>query len=180
MKHLILAKRYVIAALANIPPEKHHDIYDQLGMLKKVLTEHPEVDKIITSEIVRKQEKIEFISELVEKLDNKDFWVQFFKVLILKNRCSLIKVCLDEFEVILCQYLKMKHINLVMAHTPDSETLATLTSELEKILNCKAIIQIEIDEQILGGFIASTEDLVIDASIRTSLFRFSRKREKWY
>lgn len=180
MKHLILAKRYVLAALANLPQEKHQVIYDQLEMMRKVLTDHPEVDKIITSEIVKKPQKIEFISSLLENLENKDFWVQFFKVLILKNRCSLIKVCLNEFEVLLCERLRLKHIKLTVAHTPDSETLAVLATELEKILKCKAIFQIEIDEQILGGFIASTADQVIDASIRTSLLRFSRKREKWY
>ena len=180
MKHLTLAKRYVSAALSNLTSDKHQKIYEQLELMRKVLTEHPEVNKIITSKIIKKPRKIEFVSTLVENLENKDFWVQFFTVLILKNRCSLITVCLSEFEDLLCEYLKLKHIRLTLAHEADSETLAVLKKEIEKILNCTAIIRIESDREILGGFIARTSDKVIDASIRTSLMRFSRKREKWY
>lgn len=180
MKNLILAKRYVSAALLNLPKEKHQIIYDQLEMMRQVMTEHPDVDKIICSEIVKKARKIEFIASLLDGQENKDFWVQFFTVLILKNRSTLIKVCLSEFETLLCEALCLSHIRLTLAHTPDSETLEAIKKEVESILKCKAIFTIDLDKEIIGGFIAYTADKMIDASIRTSLQRFSRKRTKWY
>jgi len=179
VKHLTLAKRYVKAALEHLPAESYQEAYHQCILMKRVITRNPEIIGIITSGIVKKQRKIEFISSLIEEMANRDFWIHLLTVLIMKNRCGLVEVVLNEFENQLNICLNQKRIKLVFAHKPDGKTLDAVKHEIEKILNCKVVCEVMIDVSIVGGFIAKSDQEMIDASLLTSLHRFSRNRQKW-
>jgi F-type H+-transporting ATPase subunit delta len=180
VKELLLTKRYVSAALANLPRDQHQQIYDQLQMMKDVMTANPEVYQILSSQIVKKEIKIEFVEELLSAFPNKDFWMKFFSVLIWNNRSNLIRRIFVEIEQSLNASLRIEHVKLVLAHNPDAETLSAISAEVEHLIDRKPIWDISIDKSILGGFIATTSQKIIDASIQTSLYRFCRRRAKWY
>jgi len=179
VKEITLANRYVYAALHTLTPEQHKEIYTQLAYLRALMVDEPEVHKILSSAVIHKDKKLALISSLMSDFPQSDFWVRFFDVLIEKNRSNLIKIVLSEFEDALNKEMNQKHVKLEMAHTPDEQTLQLIKGSLEKKLKCNTIIKVQINKDILGGFIATTDGFVIDASVLTSLTRFCSKRQKW-
>jgi len=179
VKHITLAKRYVFAALQCTTPDKHKDIYQELGYLRGLIVDEPEVYKILSSQQIHKDKKLAMIETLMADAADSDFWVRLFDVLIEANRSNLIKTVLSEFEDVLNVEMNQKHVKLEMAHQPDPETLQLIKTALEKKLKCTAIIDVQINKDILGGFIAIADGYIIDASVLTSLNRFTNRREKW-
>jgi len=179
VKHITLAKRYVYAALKCITPDKHKVIYNELDYLRKLIISEPEVYKILSSQQIHKDKKLAMIESLMADAADSNFWISLFDILIEANRSNLIKTVLTEFEDVLNVEMNQKHVKLEMAHQPDPETLQLIKAALEKKLNCTAIIDVHINKDILGGFIAIADGYIIDASVLTSLNRFTNKREKW-
>ena len=174
MKDIIIAKRYASAALKSLNTNKYIEILDQLYYIKMVFTENPKAIKILTSKIIRKEHKVSLIKSVTEEIKNKDFWQQMFFVLIKKNRIDLLELFFGELEKSLFQVLNQEQINLIFARQQEKETIDNIKKSIEKILNKKVIYNIQIDEELIGGFVAKSRNKVIDASIRSNLNRFAK------
>jgi len=179
VKHITLARRYVYAALQCTTPDKHKDIYQELDYLRSLIVNEPEVYKILSSQQIHKDKKLAMIEALMSDAADSNFWISLFDILIEANRSNLIKTVLTEFEDVLNVEMNQKHVRLEMAHQPDEETLQLIKVALEKKLKCTALLNVVINKDILGGFIAIADGYIIDASVLTSLNRFTNKREKW-
>jgi len=179
VKEITLAKRYVYAALRTLSPEQHKEIYTQLSYLRNLIVDEPEIYKLLTSALIHKDKRLAMISSLMSDFADSKFWISFFDVLIEKNRANLIKTVLSEFENILNIEMNQKFVTLEMAHEPDEQTLQLIKTALENKLKSTVIIDVQINKEILGGFIAIADGHLIDASVLTSLKRFSSRRQKW-
>lgn len=178
MKYILISKRYAAAAIQSLDSEKLPEILNQIYSMKKTVKDNPEIRKIFSSAIVQKTKKIEFLNSLTENMENQDFWNHLLTVLIYKNRGNILEVFLNEFEKMLDAVLKQKHVRLLLAHEHDQETLDLIKNEIEKTLNSRVVCDVQIDKSIIGGFIASTEGQIIDASIRSNLNRFAKTISK--
>ena len=178
MRKSTIAKRYANAAILNITHDKYEEVLQQLHNMKRLIKETPEVISIIVSAMVHRDEKIGLINALFENVDNKDFWAQMFKVLILKKRSNIINEFLFEFEQLLDKAINQKNVKLQLAFEHDEETLNVIKKEVGKILNCKVNFTVHIDKDIIAGFIAMSDTKYIDASLRTNIERFAIKRKK--
>ncbi|MDR3627684.1 MAG: ATP synthase F1 subunit delta, partial [Ignavibacteriaceae bacterium] len=93
----------------------------------------------------------------------------FLKFLVDKNRESLL-------EIIVKIFLELKDeqdgIVTVEVRAPESftgEQLEKFKGNLEKTLNKKVRLNLKIDSDIIGGFIAKVDDTVFDASLKHQL-----------
>jgi len=172
MKNIIIAKRYSQAALQVLNPEKYHDILNQIHILKVAFRENPQIIKILVSSIVKRNDKIRILNNLIENFENNDFWQRSFSVLIKKNRSDLIEQFLSEFEELLDKAMDQKRITLIFAHEPDDETVLVVKNAIEEILQSKIVYDIRVDKSIIGGFVAMNKNKLIDASVLSNLCRF--------
>jgi len=179
VKNKILAKRYAQATLNTLPTEKYQDIFHQFEVMKNIIKTHPKLREIIRSKIVRNEQKLEFLRNILEGVENNDFWMRAFTVLILKNRSEIIGLFLHEFDILLKKTLRMKDVKLILANEHDNQTLDNIREEIEIFLDSKVLYEVQLDKNILGGFIAISDNKMIDASVLTSLHRFARRRVKW-
>ena len=178
MKQILIAKRYASAAIESIPPEQYQDTLTQIKTLKTLLAQHPEILKIFSSTIIQKQKKIEFVNQIIETIDNPAFIAQIIKVLVLKQRENILEALLCELHKMLDEKLNQKTICITLAHTPDNDTIEKIKQSVEKTLNSKIVYEIQIDKNIIGGFIATTENIKIDAAVSSNLNRFVKTISK--
>jgi len=179
VKQKILAKRYAQATLNTLSADKYHDVFVQIEIMKQLINENPKLGEIVRSKLVKNEAKIEFLSNILANVPDKEFWMKIFKVMILKNRSEIMILFLYEFDSLLKAHLQMKDVKLILAHEQDQKTLDTIREEIEGFLKSKVLYKIQMDKKILGGFIAISDNKMIDASVLTSLNRFARRRVKW-
>jgi F0F1-type ATP synthase delta subunit len=65
-------------------------------------------------------------------------------------------------------------VELVLAHDADKETREMLGKKLKESLGKDKNVEIKLDESIIGGFVAKTEDYLIDASVKKYLNQLKR------
>jgi ATP synthase F1 delta subunit len=174
MANILVAKRYVTAAIQNLKPEKYQEVSDETFMLKNHFHNNPDMRKWLSSSIIKKNQKIEFFKKLTEHVNNKAFWDSIFNVFVMKNRCNTLFTFLNELDYALIECLNEMHINLILAHEQDKATEDAIKSEVEKILKCKVVCDVQIDKDIIGGFIVMGKNQIIDASVRSQLNRFAK------
>jgi F0F1-type ATP synthase delta subunit len=65
-------------------------------------------------------------------------------------------------------------VELVLAHEADKETKELLNRKLKESLGKDKNVEIKLNESIIGGFVAKTEDYLIDASVKKYLNQLKR------
>lgn len=180
MKNILLARRYASASIQFLNENDYIAILKQLEIFRKAISDNLQIKKIFASAIISKNKKIQFAQNIVEQLDNKDFWLQIITVLINKNRGNILDLFLEEFKKVLNEKLNQKYVQLILAHKQDNNTIELIKNELEKVLKFKVVCDVEIDKKIIGGFIAKTDNQLIDASVHSNLQRFVKTMSKSY
>ena len=69
-------------------------------------------------------------------------------------------------------------VELSVAHQLPDNLLDSISIELKKILEKDIILKTKIDPEILGGFVATTDSLIIDGSIKNHLIKLLKMKSK--
>ena len=171
MKNKLIAKRYAKAVMENISEDSTSFLND-ISLLNKFFSDNPEVIKTADSLLYPPKRRIEIIKEISRISNNQKIWNNLFHLLVQKHKFIIIREILTELESIILEKKKQEKVHLKIAHKHPDEVLKKMKSIIADIIKKDLILDITIDPDIIGGFIASTESLVIDGSIRNNLIKF--------
>lgn len=90
-------------------------------------------------------------------------------LLIAKSKLKNANELADEYERLLNDHYGIKTAQVTTAIALDNTEREVLSNHLETIVGKKVNINIEVNPDILGGFIARIDDSLIDGSIRNKL-----------
>lgn len=85
----------------------------------------------------------------------------FLKILRNKRKIYLLPYILKEFK----KYSKEDEVELVLSRKIHEEEIEKIKRDLREVLGEKKTFKIKIDESIVSGFIAKSNNYLIDASI---------------
>ena len=173
MRDNVIAKRYAKAALQALPMDKHTEALNQIHLMREIFADSEEIKKMLVSPFVKKSLKLDFVDSVTAHVKNSEFWSQVIKVIILKNRSGITKLFFTELEEMLYDELGQRKIDLIFAHEHSEETINNVKKEIEEMLKTGVVLDIRIDKEIIGGFIAIDKNKVIDASVDSHLKKFA-------
>ena len=90
-------------------------------------------------------------------------------LLISKGKLKNVGQLVDEYERLLNDHHGIKTAEVTTAIALDNTERERLSHHLESIVGKKVSVNIQVNPDILGGFIARIDDSLIDASIRNKL-----------
>ena len=90
-------------------------------------------------------------------------------LLIAKGQLKNVRQLADEYERLLNDHYGIKTAEVTTAIALDNTEREKLSQHIEAIIGKKVNINIQVNPDILGGFIARIDDSLIDASIRNKL-----------
>jgi F-type H+-transporting ATPase subunit delta len=90
-------------------------------------------------------------------------------LLMAKGKLKNAKQLADEYERLLNEHSGIKNAEVTTAIPLDTTERERLVQHLEAIVGKKIRLKIQIDPDILGGFVARIDDSLIDGSIRNKL-----------
>ena len=174
MKDKILAKRYSIAFFKNISREQFGQLLHDVEFLRKFVSEYPSVITLLHSPITDNEQKENIAKEISEILTFTDRWDHFFKLLIKKNRISIFSMILEELENITYRAMDKIRVKIIFAQNESETIIKKIEAKVANIIGKAVVSETFVNPAIIGGFIAQTESLRIDGSIKGNLVRLQK------
>jgi F-type H+-transporting ATPase subunit delta len=105
-----------------------------------------------------------------DEQEKQEIIKEFLNLLKEKNKLYLLPVILKELK----KAEKKAKAELILAREFKQEFLGSLKKEIEKLLGEKEI-EVIIEPEIIGGFLAKDENYLVDGSIKGNLNKFKQR-----
>lgn len=174
MKDKILAKRYSTAFFKNLSEEQFNQLLKDVKILYGLISEYPELISILHSPITDDTKKEEIVKNISELLNLSNKWYLFIKLLIKKNRIVIFSMILEELEKIVYGVLDKVKVKIVLAQKESSSIIGKIEAKVTEIVGKTVVSEMAMDPSIIGGFVAQTESLRIDGSIKGNFIRLQK------
>jgi len=164
----ILAKRYGDAFFAYVKErcglEKG---VEDLWNVNRILLDNPDLDRFLLTPGIDRAEKSLLIDTVVKEGFSEEVR-NFLKLLIEKGRFDKFSYIADYVRI---TYLRGGETNalLKVSYPLETETIRRIKDSIERKMNKKLHLYIELDPDLLGGIYAKIENISIDGSVKRRL-----------
>ncbi|MBT3168323.1 MAG: hypothetical protein HN952_08005 [Candidatus Cloacimonetes bacterium] len=175
MKNKLVAERYSKAIIGCVEPKDYNGILCDINVLQQLFNQSSNLAKSADSLLFSRKNRIELVKQIPPNLLFQDIWSNLFEILVKKNRFRIISKILDDLEVkILNENGKIK-VLLKIARQQSDEMMAKISVKISDILQKKIVLTVQIQPEIIGGFVAETESISIDGSIKNNLIKLIKR-----
>lgn len=168
-----IAKRYAMAFFKMVSrkdlEENERKMIDITSIIKK-----PEIIKLFLNPAISPSFKVEILKSL--SISPELFW--FVLLLLEKGRFKLFPLILMFFKKLVDKERKMVRVVLTSAFYPSEELKKRLIEKLKGILKMDIMLEVKIDEKIIGGGILQIGSKRIDGSIQGYLKKMEKIWQK--
>ncbi len=158
---------------------KEYEILDKvkedIEIINEVFKTSKDFKIIMETSAVSKEEKKKIMEELAKKFDLNIISLNFFKVLIDKNKFKFLPTITEVFLKLYKDFIGIADYEVISAVELDKEIINKIKKKLEEKTGKKVQLKTSIDEEIIGGLIIKTEGLIYDGSIKTHLLKIKEK-----
>ena len=165
----VIANRYA-EALFQLSEEENitKEIYNELHDVVEVIKNNKELDNVLKSPLVAKNEKTQLIEALFNNKINNNL-KNFLKILVEKGRISSLKSIELPFKELLNDKHTIIEGTVISAIALTEKQVKELEEKLSKKYNKNVTLENEVDQSILGGVLVRLGNTQIDGSVKTRL-----------
>ncbi len=169
MKETRVANRYA-KALFELALEMN--LTDQIRkdseLLLEVCAQNKDFVFMLRSPIIKDNIKISVINEIFSK-KLQDLFLRYLAIIIQNRREEIIIAIAEQYIDIYKKHNNIISVNIETVIQIDKESRDKIISVLEKRTDTKVELTEELKEELIGGFVLSTEDKQYDASIQRQI-----------
>ena len=165
----VIANRYA-EALFQLSEEENitKEIYKELRNVVELVKGNKELDNVLKSPLVAKNEKIQLIEALFNNKINNNL-KNFLKILVEKGRISSLKSIELTFKELLNNKNNIIEGTVISAVALTEKQVKELEEKLSKKYNKNVTLENKVDKTILGGVVIRLGNTQIDGSVKTRL-----------
>lgn len=157
---------------------KIDELFEEVTLLKSVLNDNPEFNKLMNHPKVDKEEKKAVMESVFKGRISNDI-TGLMDIIISNNRYSKIFSVIDYF---IKQVKEYKRIGTAFVTTPlplDDNQKASVEKKLLETTSYSSMeMNYIIDESLIGGMVIRIGDKVVDSSIKTKLNDLTKELQK--
>ncbi len=176
MKNKLIAQRYSRAVMKSVLEGDHDSLLNDVAIIKQIVQSEKEFFKIMDSRIYSLPKRVELVSILVEQLVQKEMWNNLFVLLLQKQRFGALADIVQDIEDVIYESRNVIKVVLKIAHNHEPETMDNIKTMVKEILKKDVIWELQIEPELIGGFVAEAESICIDGSIRNNLIKFKNMK----
>lgn len=143
----------------------------QAERLVHVLSELPDLGRMVASrDVVTDARKMELLKTALGEPMEPDL-ERFLQLLMMNGRIGLLKQVLRDFILCYRRSIGVRKARLRVACPPPERLLEELKALVRQHSGEEALIEVEVDPSLIGGFIFDIDDAMIDTSVASQLER---------
>ena len=167
------AKRYALALFRLADEQKIiTQIYKELKFVSSEIKRAKDLQIIIRHPFIKNRTKSAIFSQLFESYISK-LLLSWLRLVIVRGRAYHFEGVERAFEELYFDYIGLEKVNLVSAYLLTKNEIQICQNALEKQLNKKVCLTINVDKQLIGGVKLFIKDMVIDGSLKNRLNNLS-------
>ena len=167
MSALVSSKRYA-KAIFEIAGEKNNFEEWQNDLNKiAVIMQNSELASLLENPKLKFEQKTDLIDRLLGKINPEA--LNFAHLLVLKNKYRNATQISEQYRTFVDEFKGIKRAEIVSAIPLDDSEKNKIIDRLEEIIGSKIRAEFEVNEKILGGFVARIDGSLIDGSIKNRL-----------
>lgn len=178
MKNILVAQRYSQAIISGLDDKEINSILADVKMMSNSIKTEPKLVDAVNSYLFPTNKRLEIALSMTQKLRNTELWKNLFSILIKKHRFNIVTDILQDLENKILDKKNQVKVSLTIAHDLPKDVLNSISEKLKDILEKDVILNTKIDSEILGGFVATTDSLLIDGSIKNNLVKLLNVKSK--
>lgn len=163
-------------ALFDFSVEKNimHQITADFQNLDIFLNESDELTKYLSNPVVSKDAKSEILTKILKSQINSETF-KFLMVLVSRDRINLLQTVITNYLELVYETAAIKTIEVSTAFPFTNLQKNTLIQRLKELTNAREIrLIINVDSNLIGGFLIKTESKVIDFTIKNQLQKLAK------
>jgi len=175
MANLRIANRYA-EALLTAAEELHivKKVSDDLTGIQRIIKESHDFQRFLKSPVIKKDKKQEVFKATFGP-SVQPLTLQFLSLLVEKEREDALPDVIESFFRLQDELLGIVHVSIKSAAELSQQQTMELIQRFEAYSKKKVQIDLSLDKQLIGGFIARIGDTVFDGSVKQQL-ELLRKR----
>jgi F-type H+-transporting ATPase subunit delta len=175
LKENIVAKRYAKAVSDVIKGKVSIDRFaSELKNITVIIETSRELKNIFYNPAIAMKFKEGILSRLIDRV-NPDPAVRDFLFLVLrKNRIKYVSRIVAALEDLSDQIMNRARVKIKTAFKLDEKEVVAIKKRFDEATNRDAILEIEMDPELIGGIVAQIGSTVLDGSIKNQLRSFKR------
>lgn len=144
------------------------DYYQALEVINKAMVLDEEVVKVFAHPLVNKESKKELILKTLNN-NTDELLIQFLFVLIDNNRFLDLPLVIEAYKQLLNDYENKMEVKVYSKYPLSDETLNKLKEKLEMHYHKTILLEVILDDSLIGGVKIVSDKEIIDSSILSTL-----------
>jgi F-type H+-transporting ATPase subunit delta len=167
-----LAERYA-AALFELADEQHQldAVAGDLRELRAMLHESPDLDRLLRSPVLSREEQAQAIAALAERAGLSKLTKDFLGVVAGNRRLFAVPAMIDAYLNQLTERRGEVTAEVTTAQPLNDAQQNTLGEQLRRAVGRRITIDLRVDPSLLGGMIVKVGSRMIDGSLKSRLHR---------
>ena len=142
---------------------------ENLEQITKMLSDSPELNHMINSPVISKEDHINTMSELTERTGMDVLSRNFVGLISSNRRLSELSEMIRAFQLLLAKNRGEAFGEVTSSQELEKNQVEVIKSSLEKISGKKFRLKTKIDKALIGGVLIKVGSIMIDSSIKTKL-----------
>jgi F-type H+-transporting ATPase subunit delta len=174
-----VARVYADAFLNALPPGEVDGALEEFrSFVEDVLEKQPDFKRLIQSDTVSREHKLELINRVVAGRASELF-TNFLRVLARHDRLNLLPLILAQAAIEHEKRSGKKRVQVISARPLSEATIEKIREKLANVLAAQPVVESAVDPKLLGGLRIRVGDTVYDGSLRARLKQLGhRVRER--
>ena len=141
----------------------------QAEKLTRILSEVPDLSRMVSSkDVVTDAEKLRLLRTALDEPMTEDL-DRFVRLLMDNGRIGLLPMILKDFTDLYRRSTGLRKAKLRVAVPPPEDLLERLKDLVRERTGCEALLEVEVDPSLIGGFVFDIDDAMIDKSVSRQL-----------
>ena len=169
------ARRYT-TALYGVSEEKGNlnEVTGDIEKSLQLINSNRDLELFFHSPIVSKSKKLSLTKEVFGGMVSQ-LTMDFMILLVTRRRESLLKGIFEDFINLKKEKDGIVDVEVKTTVPLNDDEKLKMKQKIDSFTKLKSNLSFEIDESIIGGFVAKINDTILDASIRRQLDRLKEK-----
>ncbi len=172
MKDTKTAERYANGFIQAFSQADMQNLLEEVRVLQVVLRSDPELSRVLSSHIIKEKEKLHIIEPFLKESSYSDYWQNLIMLLSEKNRLELFDDIIYFLEQYILLELNIVKITIKTAHELKEEMKEKMLNFISDKIQKKVEASFVVEPEVLGGFIAESDNFIVDSSVKRSLEQF--------